>query len=129
MSLPFKSKDSNSACATQISLRFPLESKKRNGFPSPSVIAWTFVVKPLLAPPGFLVISPFFSPTGVLANLDRSAAQHQRCFVHQILLNQGCEDIFLYSGFCLGPKPTVYALPWAEPLRQTPPWNSCVQPV
>ena len=29
-----------------MSLRFPLESKKRNGFPSPFVTAWTFVVKP-----------------------------------------------------------------------------------
>ena len=36
---------------------------------------------------------PLFSPTGMLVNLDRSAVQHQRCFVHQILLNQGCEDI------------------------------------
>ena len=47
---------------------------------------------------------PLFSPTGVLVNLDRSAVQHQRCFVHPILLNQGCEDIFPYSGFCPCPK-------------------------
>lgn len=30
---------------------FPLESKKRNGFPGPSVTAWTFVVKPPLLRP------------------------------------------------------------------------------
>ena len=72
---------------------------------------------------------PLFSPTSVLVNLDCSAVQHQRCFVHQILLNQDCEDIFPYSGFCPGPKPTVYALPRAEPLRQIPPWNPRVQPV
>ena len=37
--------------AIQMSLRFPLESKNRNGFPSPSVTAWTFVVKPPLLRP------------------------------------------------------------------------------
>ena len=57
----------------------------------------------------FLHDIPLFCPTGVLVNLDRSAVLHQRCFVHQILLNQGCEDIFPYSGFCPGMKPTVYA--------------------
>lgn len=72
---------------------------------------------------------PLFSPTGVLVNLDRSAVRRQRCFVRQILLKQGCEDIFSCSGFCPAPKPTVYALPRAEPLRQIPPWNSRVQPV
>ena len=72
---------------------------------------------------------PLFSPTGVLVNLDCSAVQHQRCFVQPILLNQGYEDIFPYSGFCPAPKPTVYALPWTEPFRQIPPWNSRVQPV
>ena len=72
---------------------------------------------------------PFFDPTGMLVDFDRGAVQHQRCFVHQILLNQGCKDIFPYSGFCPCPKPAVYALPWPEPFRQIPPWYSGVQPI
>lgn len=44
--LPFRLKGSSNSCAMQISFWFPLESKKRNGFPSPSVTEWTFVVKP-----------------------------------------------------------------------------------
>ena len=51
------------------------------------------------APPGFLVISPFFIPAGVLVDLSRGAVKHQRRLVQQILLNQGCEDIFSYFGF------------------------------
>ena len=73
--------------------------------------------------------NPFFSPTGVLVDLDRGAVQHQRCFVHQILPNQSCEDIFPYPSFCPGTEPAVYALPWTEPLRQIPPWDSGVQPI
>ena len=96
MSLPFKSKGSNRACAIQILFRFPLESKKRNGFPSPSVTAMDFRGQAPSAPSGFLVVSPFY-PAGMLVDFDRGAVQHQRCFVHQILLHQGCEDIFLLS--------------------------------
>ena len=57
---------------------------------------WTFVVKPPLLRP---VSSwyPLFDPAGMLVDFDRGAVQHQRCFVHQILLHQGCEDIFLLS--------------------------------
>ena len=73
--------------------------------------------------------NPFFSPAGVLVDLDRGAVQHQRCFVHQILPNQSCEDIFPYPSFCPGTEPAVYALPWTEPLRQIPPWDSGVQPI
>ena len=64
----------------------------------------------------------------MLVDFDRGAVQHQRCFVHQILLNQGCEDIFPYSSFCPGTEPAVHTLPWPEPLRQIPPWYSGVQP-
>ena len=71
------------------------------------------------APPASRDI-PLFSPTSVLVNLDCSAVQHQRCLVHQIPLDQGCKDIFPYSGFCPGPKPAVYALLWAEWLQQIP---------
>lgn len=119
-SLPLKSKGSNSACATQISLRFPLESKSAmdsQGQPLPHGLSWSSLPCSARLPRDI----PFFSPTGVLVNLDRSAIQPQRCFVHQILLNQGCEDVFPYSGFSPSPKPTVYALPWAEPLQQIPP--------
>ena len=62
MSLPFKSKGSNIACAIQILFRFPLESKKRNGFPSPSVTAMDFRGQAPSAPSGFLVVSPFLTP-------------------------------------------------------------------
>ncbi len=72
---------------------------------------------------------PFFDPAGMLVDFDRGAVQHQRCFVHQILLNQGCEDIFPYSSFCPGTEPAVHTLPWPEPLRQIPPWYSGVQPI
>lgn len=51
------------------------------------------------------------------------------CFVHQLLLDQGCEDIFRYPSFCPGTEPAVHALPWPEPLRQIPPWYSGVQPI
>lgn len=40
--------------------------------------------------------TPFFSPAGVLVG----TVQHQRRFVHQILLNQGKKDFFPYTGFC-----------------------------
>ena len=33
----------------------------------------------------------------MLVGFDRGAVQHQRCLVHQIPLNQGCEDILLLS--------------------------------
>ena len=72
---------------------------------------------------------PFFDPAGMLVDFDRGAVQHQRCFVHQILLNQGCEDIFPYSSFCPRTEPAVHTLPWPEPLRQIPPWYSGVQPI
>ena len=51
ISLPLRPNGSSKACAMLMSLRFPQESKKRNGFPSPSVTAWTFVVKPPLLRP------------------------------------------------------------------------------
>ena len=70
---------------------------------------------------------PFFTPAGMLVDFDRGAVQHQCCFVHQILLNQGCEDIFPYSSFCPGTEPAVHTLPWPEPLRQILPWYSRVQ--
>ena len=72
---------------------------------------------------------PFFDPAGMLVDFDRGAVQHQRCFVHQILLNQGCEDIFPYSSFCSGTEPAGHTLPWPEPFRQLPPWYSGVQPI
>ena len=72
---------------------------------------------------------PFFDPAGMLVDFDRGAVQHQRCFVHQILLNLGYEDIFPYASFCLGTEPAVHTLPWPEPLRQIPPWYSGVQPI
>ena len=72
---------------------------------------------------------PFFDPAGMLVDFDRGAVQHQRCFVHQILLNQGCEDIFPYSSFCPGTEPAGHTLPWPEPFRQLPPWYSGVQPI
>ncbi len=65
----------------------------------------------------------------MLAGFDRGAVQHQRCFLHQILHNQGCEDIFPYSGFCPDTEPAVYTLPCPESLRQIPPWYSGVQPI
>ena len=71
----------------------------------------------------------FFSPTGVLVDFDRGAVQHEPCLVHQILLNQGCEDIFPCAGFCRCPEPAVYPLPGPEPLRQIPPWYSGAQPI
>ena len=80
------------------------------------------------APSGFLVVSPFY-PAGMLVDFDRGAVQHQRCFVHQILLNLGYEDIFPYASFCPGTEPAVHTLPWPEPLRQIPPWYSGVQPI
>ena len=46
MNLLFKSSGSRSICPIQISLRFPPESKNCNGYPSPPVTTWTFVVNP-----------------------------------------------------------------------------------
>ena len=49
----------------------------------------------------FLRGIPFFSPTGMLMNFHCSAVQHQRCLVHQVLLNQGGKDPFPYTSFFL----------------------------
>lgn len=76
-----RSNGSSSACAIQMSLRFPLESKKRNGFPSPSVTAWTFVVKsPLLRQVSSWY--PLFYPAGMLLYFDYRAVQHGCRFIH-----------------------------------------------
>ncbi len=45
-SFPVNSKGSSISLARQMSFRFPLESKKCSGLPSPSVSTWTFVVNP-----------------------------------------------------------------------------------
>ena len=73
--------------------------------------------------------TPLFSPAGVLVDLDRGAVQHQGCFIRQLLLDQGCEDIFPHSAFCPCSKPAVHALSWPKPLRQIPPWYSGIQPI
>ena len=73
--------------------------------------------------------TPLFSPAGVLVDLDRGAVQHQGCFIHQLLPDQGCEDIFSHSAFCPCSKPAVHALPWPKPLRKIPPWYSGIQPI
>ena len=73
--------------------------------------------------------TPLFSPAGVLVDLDRGAVQHQGCFIHQLLPDQGCEDIFPHSAFCPCSKPAVHALPWPKPLRKIPPWYSGIQPI
>ena len=93
--------------------------------PLPHGLSWSSPLCSVRFPRGI----PFFDPAGMLVDFDRGAVQHQRCFVHQILLNQGCEDIFPYSSFCLGTEPAVHTLPWPEPLRQIPPWYSGVQPI
>ena len=93
--------------------------------PLPHGLSWSSLLCSVRLPRD----TPLFSPTGVLVDLDRGAVQHQRCFVHQILPNQGCADIFPYPSFCPGTEPAVHALPWLEPLRQIPPWYSGVQPL
>ena len=93
--------------------------------PLPHGLSWLSPLCSVRFPRGI----PFFDPAGMLVDFDRGAVQHQRCFVHQILLNQGCEDIFPYSSFCPGTEPAVHTLPWPEPLRQIPPWYSGVQPI
>ena len=93
--------------------------------PLPHGLSWSSPLCSVRFPRGI----PFFDPAGMLVDFDRGAVQHQRCFVHQILLNQGCEDIFPYSSFCPGTEPAVHTLPWPEPLRQIPPWYSGVQPI
>ncbi len=77
------------------------------------------------------VIIPFVDhfPTGMLTNFHCSAVQHQRCLVHQVLLNQGGKDSFPYSCFCPCAKPAIYTLPWPEAPWQIPPWNPSIQPV
>ena len=77
----------------------------------------------------FLRGIPFFSPTGMLMNVHCSAVQHQRCLVHQVLLNQGGKNLFPYTSFCPCAKPAIYTLPWSEALWQIPPWNPSIQPV
>ena len=72
---------------------------------------------------------PFFSSTGMLVDFNRGAVQHQRCFIHQVLLYQSYKDSFPYTSFCPSSKPAVYTLPGSESLWQIPPWNPCVQPV
>lgn len=64
---------------------------------------------------------PFFSSTGMLVDFNRGAVQHQRCFIHQVLLYQGQKDSFPYTSFCPCSKPAVYTLPGSESLRQIPP--------
>ena len=93
--------------------------------PLPHGLSWSSPLCSVRFPRGI----PFFDPAGMLMDFDRGAVQHQRCFVHQFLLNQGCEDIFPHSSFCLGMEPAVYTLPWPEPLWQIPPWYSGVQPI
>ena len=93
--------------------------------PLPHGLSWSSPLCSVRFPRGI----PFFDPADMLVDFDRGAVQHQRCFLHQILLNQGCEDIFPYSGFCPGTEPPVYTLPWPEPLRKIPPWYSGVQPI
>ena len=93
--------------------------------PLPHGLSWSSPLCSVRFPRGI----PFFDPAGMLVDFDRGAVQHQCCFLHQVLLNQGCEDIFPYSGFCPGTEPPVYTLPWPEPLRKIPPWYSGVQPI
>ena len=40
---------------------------------------------------------PFFSSTGMLVDFNRGAVQHQRCFIHQVLLYQSYKDSFPYG--------------------------------
>ena len=93
--------------------------------PLPHGLSWSSPLCSVRFPRGI----PFFDPAGMLVDFDRGAVQHQCCFLHQVLLNQGCEDIFPYSGFCPGTEPAVHTLPWPEPLRKIPPWYSGVQPI
>ena len=111
-----------------MSLRFPLESKNvMDSQPHP--LPHGLSLSNLLCSVRFLCGIPFFNPAGMLVDFDRGTVQHQRCFVHQILLNQGCKDIFPYSRFCPCAKPAICTLPWLEALRQIPPWYSHVQPI
>ena len=72
--------------AIQISFRLPQGSKKRNGFQSLSIAAWTFVVTSLFRL-GFFRASPFGS-AGMLVDFDCRAIQHQCCLIHHVLFNQ-----------------------------------------
>ena len=127
---------SNGLCFPQLLLlgtalrRWGLRIRERpvwedTSHPLPHGLSWSSPLCSVRFPRGI----PFFDPAGMLVDFDRGAVQHQRCFLHQVLLNQGCEDIFPYSGFCPGTEPAVYTLPWPEPLRQIPPWYSGVQSI
>ena len=99
LSLSFKSKGSNRACAIQISFRFPLESKNAmdsQAHPLPHGLSLSN--RP--CSDRFLRSIPFFSPAGMLMDFDCYAVQHQCCFVHQVLLYLGWRNPFPYTGFC-----------------------------
>ena len=61
--------------------------QKTQWIPKPIRYRMDFRCQTSPAPSRFFVVSPFFSPTGVLMDFDRGAVQHQRRFVHQLLLD------------------------------------------
>src|SRR5699024_4375560 len=111
-----------------MSFRFPLESKKCCGLPSPSVTAWTLVVNPPRLRP-VASLRPLFSATGVLVHFDSGTVQHKCCLIDYILLDQICQYVLPYAGLCPCTKSTVHTLPGTKPFGQIPPGNACIQPV
>ena len=102
-----------------MSLRFPGDSKSRNGFPRPSTISWSILsgcVPALLGPP--------FSAVSMLVDFDRGVVQHQGRLIYNVLGNQFLKNMLPNTLLAPSLEPGVHTFPRAIPLRPVPPLGS-----
>ena len=75
------------------------------------------------------LLGPLFSDVFMLVDFDRYAVQHQSRLIHNVLGNQFLKNVLPNSLLDPSPEPGIHAFPRAIPLRQVPPWDTCIQPV